>query len=139
MEPGPSAEFSSKMCKFLRSLVDFLSALAFLCCHYIFDLYIICLTLSFNTVYVDSSHINFLCGYSLEQWLFQAFKFILSQSKCSLEPTLFRPCWVIQNAPSPSSALLAFAIAMLTDYVYSWNHAYLLSNLVPSWFFRYTS
>ena len=27
-------------------------ALAFLCCHYIFDWYVICLTLSFNTIYV---------------------------------------------------------------------------------------
>ena len=54
VSPGPetSAEFSSKMHKFLRSLADFLSALASLCCHYIFDLYFTCLTLSFNTVYV---------------------------------------------------------------------------------------
>ena len=44
----PFAEFSSK---FLISLVDFLSTLAFLCCHYIFDY--ICCHYSFNTaVYV---------------------------------------------------------------------------------------
>ena len=40
--------------RFLISLADFLSALAFLCCHYIFDSYVICLTLSFNTVCVLS-------------------------------------------------------------------------------------
>ena len=48
-----SAEFSGKMHKFLRPLVEYLAALPFLCCHYIFDSYITCcLTLSFNTVYV---------------------------------------------------------------------------------------
>ena len=41
-----------EMCKFLRFLAEYLTALAFLCCHYIFDSYITCLTLSFNTVYV---------------------------------------------------------------------------------------
>ena len=47
----PSAEFSSKMHKFLISLADFLSTLVFLYCHYIFD-YIPC-HYSFNTaVYV---------------------------------------------------------------------------------------
>ena len=49
--PRPSAEFSGKMHKFLISLADFLSALTFLCCHYIFDY--ICCHYSFNTaVYV---------------------------------------------------------------------------------------
>ena len=33
--------------RFLRLLADFLSALAFLWCHYIFDSYVTCLTLSF--------------------------------------------------------------------------------------------
>ena len=47
----PSAEFSGKMHKFLISLADCLSTLAFLCCHYIFDY--ICCHYSFNTaVYV---------------------------------------------------------------------------------------
>ena len=50
----PSAEFSSKMRKFLRSLAEYLNGfgLLMLCCYYIFDSYIPCLTLSFNTVYV---------------------------------------------------------------------------------------
>ena len=55
LSPGleaPSAKFSGTMLKFLRSLTDFLLALAFLCCHYIFDSYVTCLTLSFSTVYV---------------------------------------------------------------------------------------
>ena len=47
--------------RFLRSLADFLSALAFLCCHYIFDSYVTCLTLSFNTVMCSFIHINFWC------------------------------------------------------------------------------
>ena len=42
LSPGP--KFSGKMCKFLRSLADFLSALAFLYCHYIFESYVTCLT-----------------------------------------------------------------------------------------------
>ena len=46
-----SGDFSSKMCKFLRSLADLLSALAFLCWHYTFNSYVTFLTLSFNTVY----------------------------------------------------------------------------------------
>ena len=37
--------------RFLRSLANFLLALAFLCCHYIFDS-VTCLTLSFDTIYV---------------------------------------------------------------------------------------
>ena len=52
LDPAPSAELSSKMHKFLRSSAQYLTALAFLCCHYIFDSYITCLTLCFNTVCV---------------------------------------------------------------------------------------
>ena len=37
LDPRPPAEFSVKMHKFLRFLADFLSALAFLCYHYIFN------------------------------------------------------------------------------------------------------
>ena len=51
-DPRPSAEFSVKIHKFLRSLVEYLAALTFSCCHYIFGSYITCLTLSFNTLYV---------------------------------------------------------------------------------------
>ena len=36
--------------RFLLFLAHFLSALAFLCCYYIFDSYVTCLTLGFNTV-----------------------------------------------------------------------------------------
>ena len=44
----PFAEFSGKMRKFLISLADFLSTLAFLCYHDIFDY--TCCHYSFNTV-----------------------------------------------------------------------------------------
>ena len=59
LDPRSSAEFSNKMCKCFRSLAEDLVALAFLCCHYIFDSYIICLTLNFNTVMSTSIHISF--------------------------------------------------------------------------------
>ena len=52
LDPRPSAKFSGKMRKFLRSLAEYLASLAFLYCRYIFDLYITCLTLSFSNVYV---------------------------------------------------------------------------------------
>ena len=52
LDRRPSTEFSGKLRKFLRSLAEYLAALAFLCFHYVFDLYITCLTLSFNTVYM---------------------------------------------------------------------------------------
>ena len=74
-----SAEFSDKMHKFLKSQAEYLVALAFLCCHYIFGSYVTCLTLSSN----------FLCIYSLEQQLFQPFKSFIYQSRCSLEPKNF--------------------------------------------------
>ena len=40
--------------RFLISLAYFPLALAFLCCHYLFDSYVTCLTLSFNTICVLS-------------------------------------------------------------------------------------
>ena len=49
---GPLLKISGKILKFLRSLAEYLVALTFLCCHYILDSYITCLTLSFNTVHV---------------------------------------------------------------------------------------
>ena len=68
LDPRPSAEFSGKMRKFLRFLAEYLAASAFLCFHYIFDSYITCLTLSFNTVYIYfHSHYFLFCIYSFEQ------------------------------------------------------------------------
>ena len=52
LDARSSAKFSSKTLKFLRSVAEYLAALAFLCCHYIFDSYITCLTVCFNTVCV---------------------------------------------------------------------------------------
>ena len=43
------------------SLADFLSALAFLCWHYIFDSYVTCLTLGFNTTYAYFHSFKFWC------------------------------------------------------------------------------
>ena len=55
-----------KMQKVLTSLADFLSTMAFLCCHYIFD-HIYC-HYSFILLYMCTSiRINFLCDYILEQ------------------------------------------------------------------------
>ena len=43
----------TKYAKFLWSLADSLSALVFLCCHYIFGSYVTCLSLSFNSVFLQ--------------------------------------------------------------------------------------
>ena len=51
-DPRPSAEFFNKMLKFLRFLAEYLVALAFSYWHYMFELHITCLTLSFNTVHI---------------------------------------------------------------------------------------
>ena len=76
------------MCKFLRSLAEYLAALAFLCCHYIFDSYITCLTLSFNTVCVLPFTL-ILCVFIVLNIISAALKSILSQFRCSLEPENF--------------------------------------------------
>ena len=65
-----SAEFSSRMCKLLRSLA------------YMFDSYITCLTLSLNTVYV------YFHSLLLQSWIVITLAFlksILSLSRSSLE------------------------------------------------------
>ena len=115
-------EFSDKMHKFLRSQAEYLVALAFLCCHYIFGSYVTCLTLSSN----------FLCIYSLEQQLFQPFKSFLYQSRCSLEPKNFlkglRPLNPLPRGLDCLSAPLMLAFPF-----------FLLSNLAPIWFFLCTS
>ena len=124
-----SAEFFSKILKFLRSLADFLAALTFLCCHYIFDSYITCLTLSFNTVHVYFySPQLFLCLYSWTLIILTTFKSILSQSKCSLEPKNFLrvPCPLktllgSQNTPRSSSFVDAHYAHFLVDFMHSWD------------------
>ena len=68
LHPRASAEFSEKMRKFLRSLAEYLTALAFLCCHYIFDSHMACLTLTFivlNSKSILKPHSN-LFGASLD-------------------------------------------------------------------------
>ena len=70
MSPGPEALCWISLMRFVRFLADFLLALAFLCCHYIFDSYVTFLTLSFNTILCNSIHINFWCIHSPEQSLF---------------------------------------------------------------------
>ena len=70
LSPGlrPTAEFSGKMDNFLRSLTDFLLALAFLCC-------LIC--------YLPFALI--LCAF-IVSIILATFESIISQSRCSLEP-----------------------------------------------------
>ena len=90
LDPRPSAKFSGKMHKFLRSLAEYLVSLAFLYCCYIFDLYITCLTLSFSNVYMYF-HLHQFCA-CLQSWIViisATFKCILSQFRCSLEPKRF--------------------------------------------------
>ena len=128
-----SAKIFNKIWKFLKSLADFLSALAFLCCHYIFNSYVTCLILSFSILYVYfHSHKFFVHLQSPRVFVLATFKSILSQSRCSLEPKNVAP-------PDPQGSIDAHYACFSTDYVYSRDHAYLLSNLVPIWFFWYTS
>ena len=102
--------------RILRSLADFISALAFLYCHYIFDSYVTCLTISLNI------YINFWCVYSLEQSLF-----ILSQSRCSLELKNFlrglHPLNPLPKASDPppllTLATLAFPLIMFAPGIIS--------------------
>ena len=101
MDPRPSTEFYSKMHKSLRSLAEYLVDLTYLCCHYMFESYITCLTLSFNTVHVPSFTLIFL----LWSW-----KVIISAARCSLEPRLFpmklcplKALLGFQNTPRPPS------------------------------------
>ena len=70
----------------------------------------------------------------------------LSQSRCSLEPENFlsglrplNPNWGAQSTYRLPPAQLALYACFSADYVYSWNHVYLLFNLVLSWFFWYFS
>ena len=64
----PSVEFSDKICRFLRSLADFLLALAFLCCHCIECLtHMLPVLLLALTLYMCTSiYINLFCVYSFE-------------------------------------------------------------------------
>ena len=80
----PSAEFSGKMLKFLISLADFLSTLAFLCFHYIFD-YISC-HCSFNTaVWVLPFTLIFCAFIVLNSNYFGRIQIYLNQSRRSSE------------------------------------------------------
>ena len=95
----PSAEFLGKMHQFIRSLAESLVALAFFCCHYIFDLCISSLTLSFIVL------INMVLI------ILAAFKSILSQSRCSFErntfftvPCSLKPLLGSQNNPLGGSS-----------------------------------
>ena len=110
------------MCKFLRSLAEYLAALAFLCCHYIFDSYFTSLILSFNTVYVFNSN----CWTVI---IWATFKSMSSKSRCSLDPKNFlrvlhplKPPLGCQNTPRlPSSVGTCYA-HFSTDYVHSLDH-----------------
>ena len=90
LDPRPSAEFSSKVFTFSRSLAGFLLVLAFLLCYFIFDSYVTCLTLSFHNVYMYfHSHYFFVRLLSWTVVILATFKSILSWSRCSLGPKNF--------------------------------------------------
>ena len=136
MDLRPSAEFSGKMHRTLRSLAEYLATLAFLCCHYIFDSYDTYLTLSFNIVYVC-----FHSHQSQAAIISATFKSIL---RCSLEPNNYlrgalSPETLAEGlrAPSPQtpSSVATHYSCFSTDYVSFRGHFCLLSNLVPCWFF----
>ena len=100
----PSAEFSGKMHKFLRSLAEYLAALTLLCCHYIFDSYITSLTLSFYYLYDCVLPFTLiLCMFIVFNIILDAFKSILSQFRCSLEPVNFvmAPAGVSEHTQTP--------------------------------------
>ena len=107
-------------------------------------IWLICyvLALSLN-IYI----INFRWVYSLEQCLFlTAFKSILSQSRCSLEPKNFLrgalppkcPAEGLRLPPSPPALLtlakLAFLLIMFAPGIIS-----IFFSNVPSWVFLYAS
>ena len=129
LELRPSAEFSSKISTFSRSLADFLSVLAFLLCYFIFDSYVTSLTLTI--------HIIFCAFIVLNSSYFGHIQIILSQSRCSLEPKNFlmgasplkpplrgseQPC-----PPQPPSSIDSHYACFSADYVYSWNDVCLIT------------
>ena len=108
------------MRKLLRSLAAFLPALAFFFCHYIFESYVTCLTLSFNTIYICTSFTLILCAFIVlkSNYFIVAFKSILSQSRCSLEPKA-----PAEHIREPSTIDICYT-CFSTDYDYSWDHDY---------------
>ena len=127
--PGPKALRSifSKIYKFWRSLFGLFLF------HYIFDLYITCLTLSFNTIYVLQFTLVFLYLWSWTVNISAAFKSILSQSRCSLELKIFvrvlhllKPLMVSQNTARSFSFVNACFTHFSTEYIHSWEHIWYL-------------
>ena len=94
--------------RFLSSLADFLSALAFLCCHYVFDSYVTCLTLNLNI------YINFWCAV-LNSPYFDRIE--ISQSRYSLEPKNLlkglHPLNPLLRASDPPALLMLATLAFL--------------------------
>ena len=90
--------------------------LTFLCCHYIFDSYGTWSTLSIDTaVYVYFHSYFFFFFLHLQSWaviILAAFKSILSQSRCSLEP---------KSSKSPAESLRAFTnLLNILFYISLW-------------------
>ena len=138
LDRRPSAGFSGKMHAFLRSLADFLLVLAFLLCYFIFDSYVVYLTLSFHIVYVNFNLHNFFVRLqSLTVLILATFKCILNQSRCSLEPKNFLmgasplkppPRGSEHLRPSqPPSSVDGRYTWFSADYVYSWDHVCLMT------------
>ena len=77
----------------------------------IFDSYVACLTLRFNTVYVYfHSHQFFVCLQSCTVTILVAFKSVLSQSRCSYSLKC-NPCCRPHSTPLYPSALLTFVMS----------------------------
>ena len=103
LDTRPSAEFSGKIHKILRSLAEYLAALGFLCCHYIFDSYITILPAwLFNTICILLFSFCVCAFYSLEQWLF----------------------WPHSNLFSVN--LDALDAHFSVDYIHAWDHVWYL-------------
>ena len=89
--------------------------LTFLCCHYIFDSYGTWSTLSIDTAVYVYFHSYIYIFLHLQSWaviILAAFKSILSQSRCSLEP---------KSSKIPAESLRAFTdLLNMLFYISSW-------------------
>ena len=131
------------MRKLSRFLAEYLAPLVFLCCHYTFDLYITWLTLSFITVYVYLySHQFYLCLKSWTEIISVAFKSILSQSRCFLEPKDFLrallPLKILLRSQNTLVWTPSFVDARYAqfsaDYIHSLDHVCLIfAHRAPGW------
>ena len=116
---------TSLIFQFRENVISF-NFLANALCHYIFDSYVTCLTLSFNTVYVPFHLHEFLVHLkSRTVIIVVAFNSVLSQTRCSLEPRKCFRGWSALNLllrgseyPETPSFVDACYTCFSADYVY---------------------